>query len=45
MFKIHDEVTLHFKILSTIDVGLESYIASLKENLKSSLKQFEINCF
>jgi hypothetical protein len=45
MFYIHDEVTLHFKILSTIYVGLESYKASMKENLLSSLKQFEINCF
>jgi hypothetical protein len=45
MFQIHDEVTLHFKILRTIDVGVESYIASLKENLKSSLKQFVIKCF
>jgi hypothetical protein len=29
MFYIHDEVTLHCKILGTIDVGLEIYIASL----------------
>jgi hypothetical protein len=34
MFYIHDEVTHHFKILCTIDVGLEIYKASLKENLK-----------
>ena len=43
MYKIHDEVDLHFKIARAIDIGLESYIARLIENPKVYIKQFEIN--
>jgi hypothetical protein len=42
---VHDVVTLHFKITRAIGVGLESYKASLIENLKVYQEQFEINCF
>jgi hypothetical protein len=38
-------VKLHFKIARSIDVGLESDIASLIENLKVYSKQFEINSY